>query len=43
MDDGRKYILNKDYDGTLDIISAYKSLKQAINKPATVHTGSNAN
>jgi hypothetical protein len=43
LDDGRKYILNKDYDSTIDIISAYKSLKQAISKPATVHGGGNMN
>ena len=30
----------RDYDAPLDIVSAYKHLKQAISKPATVHNAS---
>ena len=29
--------LTKEYESALDIVSAYKSLKQAVLKPATVH------
>eukprot|EP00347_Sterkiella_histriomuscorum_P024110 403332273 len=32
-----QYIKNRDYDTYLDIINAYKTLKQAVNKPSTVH------
>lgn len=39
LEDGKKYLLQKDYEATLDIISAYKNLKQAVSKPTTVHGG----
>lgn len=30
----------KEYGQTLDIVSAYKALKQAVSKPTTVHGAS---
>ncbi len=30
---------DRDYDNYLDIVTAYKTLKQAISKPATLHGG----
>lgn len=30
----------RDYETYLDIISAYKNLKQFVNKPTTLHGGS---
>ncbi len=30
-------IVNREYEMPLDIVNAYKSLKQAVSKPATVH------
>ena len=35
--------MTRDYESALDIVSAYKSLKQAVSKPATVHGGNNQN
>jgi len=34
-------VSNREYDTYLDIINAYKTLKQAVNKPSTVHGNSN--
>lgn len=30
--EGKTLLLNKDYKGTMDIVTAYKSLKQAVSK-----------
>ena len=37
-----RYMNARDYNTYLDIISAYKNLKQSVNKPTTMHGASKA-